>query len=115
MSYKIVRKEDAYGYEAPLHYQMKATRLHDPDDVNDGRLVIGLSHFLPGGGCEFGCNQMESVYYIIAGQMTLKTELEETVLNQGDSFHCGAGTLKGIHNFGTESCQMLVCLLPPKK
>ena len=113
MSYKIVRKEDAYAYDAPQHYNMLATRLQNPEDVNDGRMVMGLSHFLPGGGCEFGSNPMESIYYIISGQMTLKTADEETVLNPGDSFHCGGGTEKSINNSGTESCQMLVCLLPP--
>lgn len=113
MSYKIVRKAEAYAYEAPLHYNVLATRLHNPEDVNDGRMVMGLSHFLPGGGCEFGSNHMESIYYIIAGQMTLKTEDCETVLYQGDTFHCGGGTKKSVYNSGTESCQMLVCLLPP--
>lgn len=113
MSYKIVRKEDAYAYEAPKHYNMLATRLHNPEDVNEGRMILGLSHFLPGGGCEYGSNPMESIYYILSGQMTLKTEDGETVLQTGNTFHCGGGTMKGIHNDGTESCQMLVCLLPP--
>ena len=91
MSYKIVRKEDAYPYEAPKHYNMLPTRLHNPQDVNDGVLTVGLSHFLPGGGCEFSNNAMESVYYIISGDMTLKTEDGETVLHAGDSFHCCGG------------------------
>lgn len=113
MTYKIVRKEEAYAYEAPLHYNMLATRLHNPEDVNDGRMIMGLSHFLPGGGCEFGSNPMESIYYIVSGQMTLTAENEETVLHSGDSFHCGGATKKAVKNNGTESCQMLVCLLPP--
>lgn len=115
MSYKIVRKKDAYAYEAPGHFDVLATRLHNPEDVNDGQMVMGLSHFLPGGGCEFGNNPMESIYYIITGEMTLKTEDGETVLLPGDTFHCGPGTNKGIKNTGTEACQMLVCLRPPKK
>lgn len=114
MSYKIVRKEDAYAYEAAKHYNMLATRLHNPQDVNGGVLTVGLSHFLPGGGCEFGCNAKESVYYIISGEMTLKTDDEETVLKAGDTFHCGPNTNKGIHNNGTESVKMLVVLTEPK-
>ncbi len=114
MSYKVVRKEDAYKYEAPLHYDVLATRLHNPEDVNDGQMVCGLSHFLPGGGCEFGSNPAESIYYIISGQMTLKTEDEETVLMPGDTFHCGGNTKKSVTNTGTEACQMLVCMVWPK-
>lgn len=115
MSYKIVRKHEAYAYDAPKHYNMLATRLHNPEDVNDGRMVMGLSHLLPGGGCEFGSNPMESIYYIISGEITLKTADMETVLYPGDTFHCGGGTEKGVHNYGTETCQMLVCVLPPQQ
>ena len=114
MSYKIVRREDAVSYEAPGHYDMRPTRLHNHQDVNDGRMVMGLSHFLPGGGCEFGANPLESIYYIIEGEMDVETEDgTKTTLRQGDSFHCGPGTPKGIRNNGCVTCQMLVCLLPP--
>ena len=113
MSYKIVRKNEAYTYEAPGHFDVRTTRLHNPQDVNDGKLTVGLSHFLPGGGCEFGNNPMESVYYIISGQMTLKTDDCETVLMPGDTFHCGPGTNKSIINDGNESTQMLVVLTNP--
>ena len=115
MSYKIVRKEDAVPYEAPGHFSMLPTRLHNPQDVNGGKMIMGLSHFLPGGGCEFGANPLESIYYLISGEMTLRTEDGETVLHAGDSFHCGGGTQKGILNKGTETCKMLVCLVPPEQ
>jgi quercetin dioxygenase-like cupin family protein len=79
-------------------------------------MTIGLSHFLPGGGCEFGSNLLESVYYIVSGEMTLTVENDEglqqvTVLTKGDAFHCGAGTKKSVVNTGAESCQMLVALV----
>lgn len=114
MSFKIVRKEDASFYEAPGHYDMRPTKLHNPEDVNEGRITMGLSHFLPGGGCEFGSNPLESIYYIIEGEMEIETGAgTKTVLRKGDSFHCGPNTKKGIKNNGTETCQMLVCLLAP--
>ena len=116
MSYKIVRKNEAVFYEAPGHYDMRPTRLHNPEDVNDGKMIMGLSHFLPGGGCEYGSNPLESIYYIIEGEMDIDTEDgQKTTLHKGDSFHCGANTKKGIKNNGSETCQMLVCLLPPTK
>lgn len=116
MSYKIVRRNEAKFYEAAGHYDMRPTRLHNPEDVNDGRIVMGLSHFLPGGGCEFGSNPLESIYYIIEGEMDIETEDgNKTTLKQGDSFHCGPNTKKGIHNNGAVTCQMLVCLIPTEK
>lgn len=114
MSYKIVRRNEATTYEAPGHFDVRTTRLHNPVDVNNGKLVMGLSHFLPGGGTEFGGNPLESIYYIIEGEMDLEAEDGiKTTLHVGDSFHCGPFTKKGIKNNGTVSCQMLVCLLPP--
>lgn len=114
MSYKIVRKNEATTYEAPGHFDVRTTRLHNPVDVNEGKITMGLSHFLPGGGCNFGSNALESIYYIVSGEMTLTTDDEKTVLHAGDTFHCGPGTNKSVVNEGTESCQMLVCLVSPK-
>ena len=116
MSYKIVRKDEATFYEAPGHYDMRPTRLHNPQDVNDGKMIMGLSHLLPGGGCEFGGNPLESIYYIIEGEMDLEVEDgTKTTLHAGDSFHCGPFTKKGIQNNGSVTCQMLVCLVPPEQ
>jgi quercetin dioxygenase-like cupin family protein len=119
MSYKVTRKDEAYKYEAPKHFDVRTTRLHDPQDVNEGVITMGLSHFLPGGGCEFGANPLESIYYIIEGQMELKVEGDNgleftTTLVKGDSFHCGPNTKKSVLNSGMESCQMLVALVKPK-
>ena len=79
---------------------------------------MGLSHFLPGGGCEYGANQRESIYYIIEGQMYLESELGtenevKTTLHAGDTYHCGPGTRKSVVNTGTTACQMLVVLINP--
>jgi len=119
MSFKIVRKNESVTYQPAKHYDMRATRLHHSEDVNQGNITVGLSHFLPGGGCEYGSNLKESIYYIIEGEMDLEVETgtsDETkvTLYPGDSFHCGPGTRKGIQNNGTASAQMLVILAEPK-
>lgn len=112
MSYKITRKEEARPYEAPGHFKVLPTHLHIPPEVNEGRMVMGLSHFLPGGGCEFGAPPLETIYYVLSGEMTVKTEDGEFVLHEGDSLHSGIGTGKSILNTGVETCKLLVCLLP---
>jgi len=118
MSYKITRRNEAYTYEAKGHFDVRTTRLHDPQDVNQGGITMGLSHFLPAGGCEFSANPKESIYYIVEGQMELKVEGENglvatTTLYAGDSFHCGPGTKKSVVNNGPDSCKMLVVLITP--
>ncbi len=47
----------------------------DAVDVNQGSVTMGLTHFLPGGGCEYGANAKESIYYIMEGQMYLESEV----------------------------------------
>ena len=118
MSYKITRKDEAVRYEAPGHFDVRTTRLHNPDDVNDGRITMGLSHFLPGGGLEYSSNVKELIYYILEGQMYIESELGteneiKTTLYAGDSFHLGSGTKKSILNTGAITCQMLVAIVPP--
>lgn len=111
---KGVKGSSVYAYDAPGHNECVPTRLHDPDDVNGGKIIQGITYFIPGGGCDYGANPMESIYYILEGQMTLKTEDGETVLNEGDSFHCCGGTPKSVTNHGTTITKMLVTLLPPQ-
>ena len=118
MSYKITRREEAYFYVAPGHYDVRTTRLHDLQDVNNGGMTMGLSHFLPGGGTTYGSNTRESIYYIISGQMYLESEVGtenevKTTLHEGDSYHCGPNTQKSVVNNGATTCQMLVVLITP--
>jgi len=103
-----------YTYTAAGHNDCVCTRLHDAADVDGGKVIQGLTYFIPGGGTDFANNPMESLYYILEGEMTLKTDDGETVLHAGDSFHCCGGCNKSVTNTGTEVCKMLVCLLPPQ-
>ena len=117
--YKIQRAKGVegstiYTYTAPGHNECVPTRLHDPADVDGGKRIQGITYFIPGGGCDYGANPLESVYYILEGEMTLKTEDGETVLHAGDSFHCCGGCPKSVTNTGTTVCKMLVTLLPPQ-
>ena len=113
--YKIQRRMKAYTYEAKNHFDCLPTRVHDADEIEGGRINCGITYFLPGGGTAFGCNQLESIYYILEGEMTLKTDDEETVLHAGDSFHCCPGCNKQVTNNGTDITRMLVVLLPASK
>lgn len=115
--YKITKKDGYYTYTAPGHNDCKCTRLHDPADVEGGRLINGLTHFLPaGGGTDFAANPAESIYYILHGQMLFKGEDGvETLLTDGDSVHIAGGSPKNVTNVGPDTAQMLVILLPPQK
>ena len=108
-----------YCYTAPGHNECVATRLWDkegggPNDLEGAKMIMGITWFTPGGEVEYSSNPMESIYYILEGEMTMTIEGGEPVLlKEGDSFHCVGGVKKGAKNTGEVLTKMLVCLLPP--
>ena len=69
--YKITKTDEYYTYELPAHNECKLTRLHDPADVEGGKLILSRSHFLPaGGGFQYQCSRV----YLLCGKR--KTALQ---------------------------------------
>lgn len=119
MSYKVVRKYEAVKYDPPGHFECCATRLHNPTDVNAGTIVMGVSHFLPGGGAKMAPANFEMIYYIVEGEMTVtlknaEGQEEEYILQSGDSVHFGKGTERASINTGAVAAQMLTIMIKPQ-
>ena len=115
MSYYVTKKEEAVTYNPAGHYDMRATRLHNPADV-DGSLTLGLSHFLPGGGAEMGKAPVELIYFVLEGEMTVTTDDGEVhVLHAGDSIHFSPEQGRESKNTGCVTAKMLVIGCPAKK
>lgn len=109
-NYKYTRHGEGYTYEAPGHFDCTLTRLHDAADV-DGKLVAGLSRFAPGGGTNYVGVPLESIYYIIEGQMLYTDDTgKEILLTKGDSVHVAPNVTKSVLNTGKEDTLMLVIL-----
>lgn len=119
MSFKVTRANEAEDYEAPGHYEVRTTRLHNPNDVNEGTIVHGLSHFFPGGGANVAPANFEMIYYVIEGKMSVElfddNDVSSTfVLNPGDSVHFGKGTKRGCKNTGVTNAQMMTIMIKPQ-
>ena len=115
MSYKVTRANESVPYEAKGHFDVRTTRLHNPEEVNDGTCVLGLSHFLPGGGAGMAPANFELIYYIVEGEMTVEMDDgQKYCLKKGDSVHMGKGTGRSSLNTGITSSQMLVIMIKPK-
>ena len=119
MSYKVTMRNESVKYEAPGHFDVLTTRLHNPADVNGGTIVNGLSHFLPGGGANVAPANFEMIYYIISGEMTVTlyddNDVEaKYVLKAGDSVHFGKGTKRGCLNTGIVTAQMMTIMIKPQ-
>ena len=108
---------NSVAYNAPGHFDMRAIRLHGPD--NDCKAFsVGMSHFLPGGGTEYVEPPVELVYFILDGEMTISDKDGKVidVLKKYDSMHFAAGEGKQIMNKQNYPATMLVIASPlPQK
>ncbi len=65
---EVTRLAEALPYEAPKHHGIAALRLHGGEQTNAERMVVGLTHFLPGGGADESSRAAERVYVVLEGR-----------------------------------------------
>ena len=97
-------------YEAPGHFDVSVLRLSGKDETGAEKFWVGLSHFLPGGGAEFGATPAEKYYFVLDGEITVKTEKEEITLGPWDSVYIGPNEGRSIVNKTNKPVTMLVVI-----
>ena len=111
----VKRFSDAKAYDAPNHRASTSLRLFGAEAGGTQSLVVGLSHFLPGGGAGPDASPPEKVYYVLAGELTVIVNGKETVLKKNDSCYIGPNESREIINRGNEVCSIVVAVaMPPK-
>jgi quercetin dioxygenase-like cupin family protein len=112
----IVRKfAEAKPYEAPNHRGYSSLRLFGAEAGGSKEMIVGLSHFLPGGGAGPDSSPTEKVYTVISGELTVIVGGKETVLKALDSCFIGADEEREIINRGNNVVTMLVAVSAPPK
>ena len=109
---KKAELNDVETYEAPGHFGMTAMRLHGKEETGATKFWMGLSHFLPGGGAEWAYedNPLEKVYFVLSGQVTVKTDKAEVTLNPMDSVYLAPNEARSVINPGKVPASMLVMI-----
>lgn len=74
-----------------------------------------MSHFLPGGGAEYGSSPLEKIYFVLKGEVTVKTKTQEFVLGRWDSIYIGPDVARDLINNTNKTATMLVIMPYPKK
>jgi quercetin dioxygenase-like cupin family protein len=110
---RVKRFDDAKSYDAPNHRNYTSLRLIGPEEGAQN-FVVGLSHFLPGGGAGPDSSPTEKVYTVLSGELTLIIGGEETVLEALDSCYIGPNENREIVNRTNEVVTMLVAVSAPK-
>jgi glyoxylate utilization-related uncharacterized protein len=105
---KKIELKDVKTYEAPGHFGMTAM-------TGAQKFWMGLSHFLPGGGAEWAYedNPLEKVYFVLEGEITVKSKTEEHVLRKWDSLFLGPNEGREVINNTNKPASMLVVINYP--
>jgi quercetin dioxygenase-like cupin family protein len=109
---KKVELKDVKPYDPPKHFKMAALKLHDKETTGSSNFM-GLSHFLPGGGADWDEGKAEKIYFVLEGEVTIKTKKEEIILKPHDSIYIGPGEGREIINNTNMPASMLVFLRFP--
>jgi mannose-6-phosphate isomerase-like protein (cupin superfamily) len=112
---QVKRFAEAKAYEAPNHRNYSSLRLFGADAGGPKQFVVGLSHFLPGGGAGPDASPTEKVYVVLSGHLTVIVDGKETVLGPNDSCFIGPNESREIINRGNDVVTMLVAVSTPPK
>jgi uncharacterized cupin superfamily protein len=108
----IKRFAEAKTYEAPNHRDFTGLRLFGAEAGGTKKLIVGISHFLPGGGAGPDASPPEKVYFVLDGELTVIVDGQETVLKRWDSCVIGSDERREIVNRTNHICTILVAIAP---
>jgi quercetin dioxygenase-like cupin family protein len=111
----VKRFADAKPYEANNHRACSTLRLFGAEAGGTSQLIVGVTHFLPGGGAGPDASPPEKVYFCLAGEITIIIDGKETVLKQNDSCFIGPNERREIINRSNDVASILVAIAVPPK
>src|SRR4029077_4936479 len=79
---QVKRFSEAKTYDPPNHRGCAPLRLFGAEAGGTRNLIVGVSHFLPGGGAGPDASPPEKVYFVLAGGLTGVAGSEESVVEQ---------------------------------
>ena len=110
---KKVELKGVKPYNPPLHFDMKALKLHGTEETGATKFWMGMSHFLPGGGCEWAYEEnspTEKIYFVLDGEIVVTAKDEEFVLKKGDSLFIGPNEGRSMLNKTNQVVTVLVVI-----
>ena len=109
---KKVRLQDVKSYAAPGHFNMVAMRLSGKEETGAEKFWVGMSYFLPGGGAEYAYEDSptEKVYFVLDGEITVKTKTEEITLGPLDVLYLAPNEGREVINKTNKPVSMLVAI-----
>jgi quercetin dioxygenase-like cupin family protein len=110
---QVVRLSDVRPYDAPKHFDCRALRLQGYDASGVQAFNVGLSHFLPAGGCQYDATPLEKVYVVTEGEITVCTDSGEVTLQPYDSIYLAPNEGRSIENRTNRPASMITIMPYP--
>ena len=107
---QVNRFDDVESYEAANHFGCTSFRLQGQAASDVENFTVGLTHFLPGGGCEHELSALEKVYVVLSGEVTVVTDTDEVTLGPKDSCHIPAHEARSVINRSNEVATIVVVM-----
>lgn len=86
MSIRVTRAGAGVPFQpADDHHAVTPQRLHGREAGATDHLVVTRSEFAPGASVDSGPVAGETVYFLLAGQLTIQADGAETTLGPGDA------------------------------
>jgi glyoxylate utilization-related uncharacterized protein len=111
---EVTRYDEAPSYEAPGHFDVYGLRLQGFEVTKTRNFWMSISHFLPKGGCTYDATPLEKVYFVLDGEVTIKTEEGEVTLKKYDSIYLAPNETRSIENRTNSPASMLVAMPYPE-
>ncbi len=108
MSMRVNRLAEAERFDPPGHTGVGPVRLQGGAGAPTEEVTVVLSHYLPGGQAEMSEQPVETVYVVVAGELTMCSDGQEATLHPYDSVHFTPGTVRQVENRSKLPASMLV-------
>jgi uncharacterized cupin superfamily protein len=105
---QITRLADATPFHPPGHTNVQPVQLQGGEHSPTVDVTVVLSHYLPGGRAEEDTMQSETVYVVLAGDLFISSDGDETTLHTYDSVRLPAGATGALENRGPLPTSILV-------
>lgn len=107
---QVTRYSEAKPYEAAEHYDMRCLRLQGKEATETDTLWIGLSHLLPGGRTSLKAADVEKIYIVVSGEVTVETPSESVTLGVLDSCRVAPGEARSLINRTNAPASILLAM-----
>lgn len=114
MAMRITRYAQAPSYSPPLHEGVECRRLQGHEAGPTERFWTGLSIYAPGGEAAESPTSEETIYTVLQGELTVRSEGRTEVLQQLDSVHLQKGTVRSVLNASGAPATLLVAIAIPE-